>query len=147
MVDQISSDSEQKFIYTSFNQISTDTLIVIKDQDNNIIAAFKTARDIQNLLYSSEDLNYETYKIYTGGTISGEETNGLYTKINSYTGGTEITTNNATGMQMPGGMQGQRAQNDISNIVLIILVAEVVSLAITMTIYIKGSDKKKNINL
>jgi hypothetical protein len=147
MVDQISSDSEQKFIYTSFNQISTDTLIVIKDQDNNIIAAFKTGRNIQNLLYSSKDLNYESYKVYTGGTISGEETNGLYTKINSYTGGTEITTNNATGMQMPGGMQGQRAQNDISNIVLIILVAEVVLLAITMTIYIKGSDKKENINL
>jgi len=44
-------------------------------------------------------------------------------------------------------MQGQRAQNDISNIVLIILVAEVVLLAITMTIYIKVSDKKENINL
>ena len=99
------------------------------------------------MLYSDSNLSYESYKVYTGGTISGEETNGLYTKINSYTGGTEITTNNATGMQMPGGMQGQRAQNDISNIVLIILVAEVVLLAITMTIYIKGSDKKENINL
>ena len=75
MVDAISSESKQKFIYTSFNQISADTLIVIKDQNNKVIMAFKTGRNIQNLLYSSANLNYSSYKIYTGGTIEGEEIN------------------------------------------------------------------------
>ncbi len=48
-----------------------------------------------------EELNvdikdYKSYKIYTGGTIDGEETNGLYTNINSYTGGEEITFNDSS---------------------------------------------------
>ena len=90
MTDGVSSESKQKYLYASFNTISKDTLIVIKDQDDNIITAFKTSRNIQNLLYSSKDLNYKSYKVYTGGTIDGTETNGLYTKINSYTDGEEI---------------------------------------------------------
>ena len=137
MVDQISSDSKQDFIYASFNQINADTLIVIKDQNDKIITAFKTGRSIGNLLYSSKDLDYESYKIYTGGTIDGEETNGLYTKINSCTDGEEITFNVAS-------MNIRTSQNkDISNTVLIILIAEIVLLAISLTIYIKRSHKKQ----
>ena len=90
MTDAISSESKQNYLYASFNTISKDTLIVIKDQDDKIITAFKTSRNIQNLLYSSKDLNYKSYKVYTGGSIDGTESNGLYTKINSYTGGEEI---------------------------------------------------------
>ena len=81
MVDKISSDSKQNFIFASFDQIDANTLIVIKDQNDKIITAFKTERTIQNLVYSSSDLNYKSYKIYTGGTISGEEINGLYKNI------------------------------------------------------------------
>ena len=137
MVDQISSDSKQAFIYASFSGINANTLIVIKDQDNKIITAFKTDRNIGNLLYSSKDLDYESYKIYTGGTIDGEETNGLYTKINSYTDGEEITFNDAS-------MNMRISQNkDISNTVLIILVAEIVLLVISLTVYIKRSHKEQ----
>ena len=137
MIDQISSDSKQDFIYASFGEISSDTLIVIKDQDDKIITAFKTGRNIGNLLYSSKDLDYESYKVYTGGTIDGEETNGLYTKINGYTDGEEITFNDAS-------MNMKLIQNkDISNTVLIILIAEIVLLAISLTIYIKRSHKKQ----
>lgn len=89
MVDQISNDSNQDFIYASFNKINADSLIVIKDEDNKIIIAFKTSRGIQTIFYSSSELKYDSYKIYVG-----EETNGLYTKINSYSGGEEITFNN-----------------------------------------------------
>jgi len=137
MIDQISSDSKQDFIYASFGEISADTLIVIKAQDDKIITAFKTGRNIGNLLYSSKDLDYESYKVYTGGTIDGEETNGLYTKINGYTDGEEITFNDAS-------MNMKLIQNkDISNTVLIILIAEIVLLAISLTIYIKRSHKEQ----
>ena len=137
MIDQISSDSKQDFIYASFNQISADTLIVIKDQDDKIITVFKTGRNIGNLLYSSKDLDYESYKIYTGGTIDGQDSNGLYTKINSYTDGEEITFNDASANM-------KLIQNkDISNTVLIILIAEIVLLAISLTIYIKRSHKEQ----
>lgn len=137
MVDQISSDSQQKYFYASFNKIEKDTLIVIKDQNNKIITAFKTDRNIGNLLYSSKDLDNESYKIYTGGTIEGEETNGLYTKINSYTGGEEIAFNDVS-------MNIKTSQNkNISKNVLIILITEIVLLVISLTIYIKRNNKKE----
>lgn len=139
MIDQISSDSKQDFIYASFSGINADTLIVIKDQYDKIITAFKTDRNIGNLLYSSKDLDYKSYKIYTGGTIDGEETNGLYTKINSYTDGEEITFNDASeNMKL--------TQNkDISKTVLIILVSEIILLIIFMTLYIIRSKKTEQI--
>ena len=100
MVDQVSSDSKQNFIYVSFNDVNANDLIVIKKNDD-VIMAFKTSRDIKNLLYSSSNISNESYKVYKGGTIDGEETNGLYTKINSYFGGEEITVNNANQGNMP----------------------------------------------
>ncbi len=135
MVDQISSSSKQDFIYASFNQISKDTLIVIKDQDDEIITAFKTGRNIQNLLYSRMGLDYKSYKIYTGGTIDGEEQNGLYTKINSYTDGEEITFNDVSAnMKLS-------SNHDISKNVLIILIVELVLMGTFLTIYIVRSHK------
>ena len=131
MIDAISNNSKQNYIYNNFGKINADTLIVIKDQDYKIIMAFKTSRNIRNLLYSSKDLNYKSYKIYTGGTIDGEETNGLYTKINSYTGGEEITINSAS-------INKEISQNnDISNNILKMLIIQTVLLLVFIAIYIK----------
>lgn len=139
MMDEISSESKQKFIYASFNQIEADTLIVIKDQDNKIIAAFKTGRNIKNLLYSDSNLSYESYKVYTGGIIDGEEVNGLYTKINNYEEGEEIIVSDAT-------RNIRRASNneDISKNILIILIVEIGLLIMLLTVYIKGGNKEEN---
>lgn len=131
MVDQISNDSQQNFIYASFNRITADTLIAIKNQSDKIIVAFKTGRNIQNLVYSSPDLNYESYKLYTDGTIEGEETNGLYTVINSYTGGEEITFNDLSSKKVSYG------QDDISNVALVALIVEVALLSVVLVFYCK----------
>ncbi len=80
MADAISSDSKQKFIYTNIN-VDKDTLVVIKNQDDEIKMAFKTNRSIKTLLYSSKDLDYDSYKVYTGGEKTGVEFTGLYTSI------------------------------------------------------------------
>ncbi len=137
-MDQISKDSKQDFIYTSFSKISAGTLLVIKDQDDKVITAFKTGRDIQNMIYSSEDLDYESYKIYTGGTIDGEETNGLYTKINNYTGGEEISYNNGNNDMRP---NDNSTQNNASNIILIVLIIEVVLLTVLVLFYKRRSQE------
>ena len=131
MVDQISNDSQQNFIYASFNRITADTLIAIKNQSDKIITAFKTGRDIQNLVYSSPDLNYESYKLNTGGTIEGEETNGLYTVINSYTDGEEIAFNDSSSKMASYG------QDDISNAALVALIVEVALLSVVLVFYCK----------
>jgi len=81
-------DSSQKYMYIKLDDsIEDDSLVVIKDQDNKIIFAYKTDRSYKTLLYSSSNLDYKSYKVYIGGEIKGKETNGLYTKIDSYRGG------------------------------------------------------------
>ena len=140
MVDQISNDSKQKFIYATFNQISADTLIVIKDQNNKIITAFKTSRSIQNIVYSNSNLNYKSYKIYTGGTIDGEETNGLYTKINNYSGGEEIIFNDVS--------SNMKESYNISNILLKVLLIEIGALTLfVLTIGLINYKKNKKFSI
>ena len=141
MVDRIESDSKQKFIYASFNKIEADSLIVIKDQNDKVITAFKTSKDITNLVYSSPNLENDAYKIYVGGEIDGDETNGLYTDINSYNGGTEITYSNAIGMNA----FNDRNVNNKSKVILISLIGEVILLAILITIYIFRNNKSKKL--
>ena len=132
MIDDISSDSKQDFIYASFNQINADTLITIKDQDDKIIAAFKTSRNIKSLLYSKSDLDFKSYKIYTGGEIDGEESNGLYTKINSYNGGEEIRYRDSSSNNISNG--------SLSDTVLKVLFVEIGLLFLVLAYYI--IDKK-----
>ena len=142
MVDEISTDSKQNYIYASFNnQISADTLIVIKDDNENIVAAFKTSRNIKNLLFSSSSLDNSSYKIYTGGEIDGEETNGLYTTINSYTGGVETSystiNNNMNRMT-------NSSRSNISNVLLIALIIEIITL-VSFLIVMKLINKNNNV--
>ena len=134
MMDQIAKESKQKYIYTSFNKIEADTLLAITDQNDNIITAYKTNRTIQNLLYSTSDLNYESYKIYKGGNIEGEETNGLYNIINSYSPGEEIITNTFNNNR------NNIEKSDTSNNVLIILIVEIILLIIASTVYYKRNN-------
>ncbi len=136
MADEISSESKQKYIYVKFNTIiKKDTLLVIKDQNDNIITAFKTSKNISTLFYSSEDLNYKSYKIYTGGEIDGEETNGLYTNIKSYKNGSELSYNE---------ISSSKTKKE-SNFILNLLISEIVALLIVVlyTIVSNYLNKKK----
>ena len=143
MVDQISSNSKQNYLYASFNsQINSDTLIVIKDEDEKIVVAFKTGRNIKNLLYSSSNINNNSYKIYTGGTIDGEETNGLYTKIESYNGGVEASYSSVSN-----NMNIKKSNsNNISKPLLIALLIEIGLLIISIIVYFVG-NKKTNVEM
>ena len=137
MTDQISSDSKQKFLYVNFNkQISADTLIAIKDQDDKVITAFKTSRTIKTLLFSSADLDYKSYTVYTGGEIDGEETNGLYTKINSYSNSEETSVSEVQ-------QSSQKNTNKKSKTILIVFIIEIVLLLILVPIYLIRNLKPK----
>ena len=143
MVDPISNESKQKIIFASFSsQIKANTLIVIKDQDDKVITVFKTSRTIKNLLYSSKDLDYTSYKIYTGGTIDGEETNGLYTKVTSYTNGEEVSyQDSSNGMKQ----QETTKKKTISDTLLKALLIELGALVICIVAFVISNiiDKKK----
>ena len=95
MDDRIDSSS-QKNIYVTFNEtIPANTLLVIKDENDKIITAFKTNKDIKTLLYTTKDLSYNSYKIYKDGVITGDSENGLYYSIDSYTDGTLVSYSNS----------------------------------------------------
>jgi hypothetical protein len=147
MTDAIESDSKQKYLYATFNQkIDADTLIVINNANEKVLAAFKTDRSISNLLYSSAIYDGEDCKIYTGGEIDGEVKNGLYTTINSYSGGTEISYSKAKdfgGMgKFPGEIAGVNKQNKTS-VYLIALISEVVALVLVLLGVAVFKNRKK----
>lgn len=151
MTDEVSEESKQKFIFLQFNnQIQAGTLVTITDENDNPIMAYKTDKSYTTFLYSSSDLNVDSYKVYTGGTINGEETNGLYTKINSYSKGTEANyteANKSRGM-MQGGPKEMvnRQQSNNTNTILIVLICEIIVLALVITIVVIMKKKRKNNN-
>lgn len=138
MADEISNESKQNYIYVKFNSIiKKDTLLVIKDQKDNIITAFKTSKDITTLFYSSEDLDYKSFKIYSGGEIEGEETNGLYTSIKDYSGGTELTYNEISETKRP----------NTNNFIFKMLISEIIALLILIVyVFIDYYLNKKKIS-
>lgn len=128
MADSVSSESTQKYIYVNFrNKVEKDTLIVIKDENDKIITAFKTSKDMSTLFYSSEDLDYDSFKIYSGGVISGTETNGLYTKIDSYEGGSELEYSEVSAFG-----SFRLGNTNADSFILKMLICEVVALALVI---------------
>lgn len=68
--DSFESEFDQKIIDVRFDRvIKKGEKVVVVDQDENPILGFVTDRDFQTLVYSSEDLNFSTYKTYVGNEI------------------------------------------------------------------------------
>lgn len=133
MADRISSDSKQNYIYVNFgSKIEKDSLIIIRDQDNKIITAFRTSKDISTLFYSSDDLDYKSFKVYVGGDIDGDEVNGLYSNINSYEVGDEVSYSLVSSV---------RSRNGGFGFIGNLLIGEVVCLLIVI-IYVLIDNKR-----
>ncbi|MBQ3475128.1 MAG: carbohydrate-binding domain-containing protein [Bacilli bacterium] len=91
MLDSISPNSKQKFIALSFSvKPEENDIVTLLNKDNKNVFAFKTDRSYSNLIYSSGNLDIGNYTLYKNGEIDGEETNGFYTKINSYNLGVQL---------------------------------------------------------
>ena len=165
MADEISTDSKQKYIYIQLaNKISAGTLVTITDKNDNPIMAYKTEKQYQVLLFSSPDLDADSYNVYTGGDIQGESTNGLYTKITSYTKGTEANYSETNGgMGMMGGqrkrfdgndprdfnrnMQNENTTSSNDNTMIIAvacIIIAVIATAVTIFVIVKNEKKIKN---
>ncbi len=92
MYEGIEDSSAQQFmqLYFSKTQKSTD-LIVITDENDTPIIAFKPINSFTILECSSPMFKNGTYYVYSGGDIVGDEKDGVYTNITSYKNGTKLS--------------------------------------------------------
>lgn len=86
-----SETSGQYAILMTYSEAqAAGTIVHLEDSEGNTIATFAPEKDYQSLYISSPDLTKDSsYKLYSGGTSTGTETNGLYTDSN-YSGGTMV---------------------------------------------------------
>ncbi|MEK3663421.1 carbohydrate-binding domain-containing protein [Paenibacillus sp. FSL F4-0236] len=91
MAQATSDTSNQHAVSMTFPQIQkAGTLVHLEDSEGNTILTFAPSKDYQSLVMSSPDLkDGGSYTLYSGGTSTGSEANGLYTD-GEYTGGTKV---------------------------------------------------------
>ncbi len=107
MYDPIEADSAQLFMMLEFGQ-STDDLVVVTDENDVPVFAYDFPHSYTYIAFSMPELAEGNYRVYLGGEIVGEETNGLYTSILSYVPGTRMQHGGGTmGMNFPGFDGGQ----------------------------------------
>ena len=93
MVETPGQGSGQKSVLLRWNQtLSGGTLFHIEDTSGNPLVTFAPEHCYSSVLVSSSDLMTGTnYRVYTGGSSTGTEQDGLYTG-GTYSGGTLWTT-------------------------------------------------------
>ena len=90
MYDPIEADSAQLFMMLEFSE-STDDLIVVTDKAGTPVFAYDFPYDYMYIAFSTPALvEGETYRVYLGGEIQGEQQDGLYTAITAYTPGRQL---------------------------------------------------------
>lgn len=107
MSDGISNESKQNVMKLNFSKKQEEgSIVCITDENGKPLIAYKSDRTYAVLTISSPELKEGAYNVYVGGEIEGEETEGLYTNITNYTGGTKQEWN-GSGQMRSGGMGGQ----------------------------------------
>lgn len=150
MGEAASTESKQKYLQLQFSsKVSKDELIVITDSNLNPLTAFKTGREYSILTISTPELTTDNIKVYSGGEIEGTAENGLYTKISSYTVGTEKEYSSVQQHVGPmsfdrpmGEMFNEQSENDMT-FVNVLLVIMTVILLILVVVLIIGKRRKE----
>lgn len=93
MAQGTSDSSTQYSIIMNYPQVqSAGTLVHLEDNEGNIIATFAPSKDYQSVVISSPNLKSDgTYTLYSGGTSTGTENDGLYSD-GEYQEGTEVAS-------------------------------------------------------
>lgn len=147
MADAVSKDSKQNFLQLQFrDKVSKDALITITDKNKDAITAFETDRAYSVLVISVPELTDEEIYVYEGGDIEGTSQNGLYTKITSYTLGTEKEYNTASDMGRKEGFERNfENANKQNNKVYIYTIVILVIILVVLIIVFFGFKKKGKI--
>lgn len=94
-MDWAESDSQQVTMNLQFeSDQESGSPIVVQAEDGSIVFAYDPGpdgRQYQGAVISCPAFREgERYRLYTGGTLTGEETNGVYTSVTDYQGGSQM---------------------------------------------------------
>ncbi|MEF2966677.1 carbohydrate-binding domain-containing protein [Paenibacillus sp. M1] len=113
MAQAPSESSSQRSVMMTFpSTLEAGTLVTLTDSAGTPVLSFAPAKSFQTVVISSPDLKAgETYAFYTGGTATGEATDGLYeggkleggTKVVGFTLDDTVTYVNESGVTTGGG--------------------------------------------
>ena len=117
MTQSPSTSSKQNSVNVFLSSQSANTLISIKNESGKDIVTFAPSKTYQSVIISSPNLQTNTtYTVYSGGTSTGNETDGLYTdgsasggsEVGSFTTSSTITTvgSGNGNIGAPGNMKG-----------------------------------------
>ncbi len=91
MAQMPSSASINCAMITLNSTVSAGTLLNIADSDGNTVLTFEATKSYNNFVLCTEALQTgETYTVSTGGSVTGDSTDGIYD--GQYSGGTKQTT-------------------------------------------------------
>jgi len=93
-------------IYFS-SSLAANTPVALYDSDGNLVMAFLSAKKVSQLTLTSPSIAKGSYKIYTGGTVSGEQFGGIYSAASGGTLAYSVTVSSKTttaGSSSGGGM-------------------------------------------
>lgn len=91
MALNFSEESTQNSMLVYYSEAqAADTLLNLSDAEGNSLASFAPSKEYQTVVISTPDIKSDTtYAISSGGTITGEATNGYYGN-QAYSGGTKL---------------------------------------------------------
>ena len=95
MYDPIETGSKQNFMMLEFTE-ETDDLVVVTDADGTPVFAYDFPYSYTYIAFSTPELEEGVYHVYLGCEIVGEQTDGLYTSIESYTPGRRMVHGGGT---------------------------------------------------
>ncbi|MCU4162628.1 carbohydrate-binding domain-containing protein [Carboxylicivirga caseinilyticus] len=82
-----SGSTQPAILFKTNTRLNAGSLIHLEDSNGNDLFTFAPERNYYSIIFSSDELSTgTTYKLYTGGSYSGDENDGLYTN-GSYTSG------------------------------------------------------------
>lgn len=89
---QMPSSATINCVMVTLNKtVSPGTLLNISDSEGNTVLTFKATKSYNNFVLCTQALQKgKTYTVSTGGTVAGDEKDGIY--AGDYSGGTEQTT-------------------------------------------------------
>ncbi len=93
MLEMPSSDGQNIATVLFEQKQSAGTLVYLTDSSGKVIVSIAPVKEYSCVMFSSAELKTgETYKAYTGGTISGDNVQGYYSKPEISTEGTLYST-------------------------------------------------------